>query len=78
MGILPQRAGDKLGPRIGAGSVASLKPRPLRAQPMLLRACLQCRRVVIAATTKLLRTKYKAHLWTCRITGRSTVTVRHL
>jgi len=39
---------------------------------LIQRACLQCHRVITAATLKLLDTKYKAHLRTCRRMGRST------
>jgi mono/diheme cytochrome c family protein len=35
------------------------------------RACIQCHRVITAATLKLLDTKYKVHLRTCRRAGRS-------
>ena len=38
---------------------------------LIQRACLQCHRVITVATLKLFDTKYKAHLRTCRRTGRS-------
>ena len=33
---------------------------------LIQRACIQCHRVITAATLKLFDTKYKAHLRTCR------------
>jgi len=45
---------------------------------MRLRLCRACQRVVIATTEKLLRTKPKAHRRTCRLVGRSTVSVGRL
>jgi hypothetical protein len=47
-------------------------------RPTLLRLCRDCQRVVIATTTKLLNTKLKAHRRTCRLVGRSTVSIGHL
>ena len=47
-------------------------------RPTLLRLCRDCQRVVIATTTKLLTTKLKAHRRTCRLVGRSTVSVGRL
>ena len=38
---------------------------------LIQRACLQCHRVITAATLKLFDTKYKAHLRKCHRTGRS-------
>ncbi len=36
---------------------------------LIQRACIQCHRVITAATLKLFDTKYKAHLRTCRRRG---------
>lgn len=47
-------------------------------RPPLLRLCRDCRRVVVATTTKLLNTKLKAHRRICRLVGRSTVSVGYL
>jgi hypothetical protein len=51
------------------------QPRPT---PMRLRLCRACQRVVIATTEKPLRTKLKAHRRTCRLVGRSTVSIGHV
>jgi hypothetical protein len=52
-------------------------PAP-QGRPTLLRLCRDCQRVVVASTTKLLHTKFKAHRRSCRLVGRSTVSVGHL
>ena len=44
----------------------------------MLRLCHGCGRVVIATTAKLLNAKLKAHRRTCRLVGRSTVSIGHL
>jgi hypothetical protein len=49
-----------------------------QGRPTLLRLCHGCGRVVIATTAKLLNTKLKAHRRTCRLVGRSTVSIGHL
>jgi hypothetical protein len=54
-----------------AGLVVQDVARSSLRKPVHGAACVQCRRVITAATLKLLYTKYKAHIRTCRRTGRS-------
>jgi hypothetical protein len=49
-----------------AGLVVQDVARSSLRKPVHGAACVQCRRVITAATLKLLDTKYKAHLRTCR------------
>src|SRR5260370_9874560 len=62
--------GDGVGRRRRGDRVPAAQRRPT-----LLRLCRDCQRVVIATTTKLLNTKLKAHPRTCRLVGRSTVSL---
>jgi len=54
------------------------KVRASQGRPTLIRLCRACHRIVVATTTKLLNTKIKAHRRTCRLVGRSTVSIGHL
>jgi hypothetical protein len=54
-----------------AGLVVQDIARSSLRKPVHGASCIQCGRVIKVATLKLLDTKYKAHLRTCRRTGRT-------
>jgi hypothetical protein len=74
----PAGSAQQVGPIYHIGILSSTDPTRPNENLVAFRERRACQRVVIATTEKLLRTKLKAHRRTCRLVGRSTVSIRHL